>query len=69
MRLRIELRISQVCVCSVTVMLARSVGINVKYPLLLSDLNQNWNVLSTHLAELHNTKCNENPFSDSRVTT
>jgi hypothetical protein len=33
MRLRLEVRTLQVCVCSVTAMLALSVGFRIKYPL------------------------------------
>jgi hypothetical protein len=42
------------------------VGLHVKCPLLLSNFNHNWNVL-TILVKLYNITFDENPFSGSKV--
>jgi hypothetical protein len=41
-------------------------GLQIRYPLLLFDFNQNGNVL-TNFCKLPNTKFRENPFSRSRA--
>ena len=42
------------------------IGLHVKFPLLLSDLNENW-ILSTSFRKASNSKFHENSSSESRV--